>query len=397
MSVVVSEHRGGPSAAPVGRIASDSLRRALARVACLPSLRHKYAEHLDAAVVPVLGRLPVLTRAELAGAVAESNGLRRASRGAGLYAAGGSMATPWLAAAQDEGVTAELHENWRPLWRGDVLANLYPAGRMQWAHYFYNALAVRSEADVLPFGRLGDDELLQWLDFFRERRVTALAAPPETLERIVQVCAVTGRRLDWLRKVLWHGGGQEHDRLPAERSLSAELWSCYASAEVGVVGHAGPFCLPRTYHPLPGRVVEVAGDGMILLTVLDEGAPVPLLRYRLGDFGAVVRCACGRPEPALRVVHDAAVAGVTIHGQLVQPDELVRLASELEEVAGAEVVLTGNGSEPDRIRLRISLRSGVPADDYTCEWVRHHVLSRHLVLGALVAEDAEAFEVVVSG
>ncbi|MFI9270678.1 hypothetical protein ACIGXM_08210 [Kitasatospora sp. NPDC052896] len=383
--------------AAADRIATDPLRRALARASRFPSLRHKYAEQLRSTATPTLGRLPVLTRAELVRAVAESGRVRPGTQGANLYAAGGSVAAPWLVAAHGDDTAAEALGSWRPLRRGEVLANLYPAGRLQWAHYFYNALAARSGATVLPFGRLGDDELMQWLDFFRDQRVTALAAPPEALDRILYGCAASGRPLDWLRKVLWHGGGQDLAQLIAERLPEVELWTCYASAEAGVIGHAGPECPPQTFHPLPGRQLEVTADGMILVTVLDEELALPLLRYRTGDFGTTVRCSCGRPELAVRVFRDAARVGVTMHGQPVCPDELAELAEELEEVAAAEVVLTGAGVEPERIRLRVSLRPGVPADDYTREWVRHHVLSRHLVLGGLAAEGTEAFEVVVTG
>ncbi|OIJ88642.1 hypothetical protein BIV25_36355 [Streptomyces sp. MUSC 14] len=366
------------------------LRELLRRAARIPSLAAKYAPYLDAEDLTALSGLPVLAQAELARATNEVLALERGGGSAQLWAAGGTLDEPALTLLPEGMFAAQIRRAWNPLGPGDVLANLHPPGKLRPDHYFYNRFAVESGATTLAFGRLPDGSHDDWLDFFARHHVTALAAPPEMLSRLLGGTAA-GRPVPWLRTLLLGGAG--HDATPDARIAECfpytEVWRLYGSPSTWVTGHRGPQCLADVYHPLPHQQVEIV-DGRLRVTTLDPARTPPLIRYQTQDRGEFTRCACGLPGPAVRVIGTTSPF-FRFHGRVVSAGELVALATSLDEVAGAQIAVSGE----QRVQLRVRLDPGTPDDHYTHDWIRFRVLEGHLALAACVIEQPDLFDVVV--
>ncbi|MDT0306691.1 hypothetical protein RM780_06915 [Streptomyces sp. DSM 44917] len=287
----------------------------------------------------------------------------------------------------------EVHGSWSPLDQGDVLANLFPGDRLWPAQSFYNRLATRSGATVLPVGGVPDSQLERWLAFLGNQGVTAIAAPPDTLQRLLVLCE-SGLGPRWLRKLLI--GGPFHDptpeRLISQRLPGVQVWQLYGSAEAWMVGHRGPGCAEDVFHLLPHQHAEIDGDRILVTTTGVHRAP-PLIRYVIGDRGVLAPCACGRPGRTIRVL-GRLESSVTVQGRPIRPDELVGLAIQIGEVAAAQVAVSRTDAGAEQLQLRVRLAEGVPDDDYTRDWIRHQVLSGHLALEGVAEEESDAFEVV---
>ncbi|MFG2130606.1 AMP-binding protein [Streptomyces sp. NPDC048751] len=359
------------------------------RAARIPSLAAKYAPHVGADDLPELTALPVLTQPELARATKEVLTLGRASDSAQLWADGGTLDSPALTLLPEGMFAPQIRRVWRPLGPADVLANLHPPGKLRPDHYFYNRFAAESGATTLAFGRLPDGNHDDWLDFFARHHVTAVAAPPETLRRLLGG-TTAGRPVPWLRTLLLGGAACDPtaDAQIAECFPYTDVWRLYGSPGAWVTGHRGPQCLADVYHPLPHQHVEIV-DGMLRVTTLDVSRNPPLIRYQTQDRGEFARCTCGLSGPAVRVFGPASPF-FRFHGRAVSARELVELATAGEEVTAAQVAVSGE----QRIQLRVRLAPGVPDDHHTHAWIRFRVLESHLALAACVTEQPDLFEVV---
>ncbi|KAB8162126.1 AMP-binding protein [Streptomyces sp. 3MP-14] len=382
-----------PLRAGARELSPSHLQLLLSRVSQIPSLRDKYLSTRDGPRQPLtLATLPVLTRNELVAATDELLRGKGPGEGSVVYAGGGTVSRPSMSLLPGGLFVEEVHQVWRALRPGDVLANFFPAGR-EWAtHSFYNRFATHSGASLLPVGDLPEDEFDRWLTFCADYGANALAAPPHLLRRLLRHRAA-GHQLPWLRKLLI--GGAFHDRTPlgeiGELLPDVAVWQLYGSAEAWLVGHRGPRCAEGVFHLLPHQYAEI-DEGRLLITTVGADEAPPLIRYVIGDRGAVVDCPCDRPGTAVRVL-DAIGPALRFQGGRVWARELVELALETAEVAGAQVaVVMGDGET--HLELRVRLADGVPDDQYTREWIRHRALHGHLALDPTIAEDADRFHVV---
>ncbi|MGV4981466.1 hypothetical protein ACVB8X_07780 [Streptomyces sp. NRAIS4] len=368
---------------------TDTLALLLRRAARLPHLASRYAPFLGEGAAPALTDLPVMTREDLARATEEALSRPDGAGPALLWADGGTLADPALTLLPADMFAPDVRTVWNPLRPADVLANLHPPGRLSQDHYFCNHLAAESGATALALGRLPDGGHEDWLDLLARLGVTAVAAPPEAMQRLLSGTAA-GRPVPWLRTLLL--GGATHDTTPdwliAERFPYTEVWRLYGTPSTGAIGHRGPQCLLDVYHPLPHQHVEFA-DGRLLVTSMHPARNPPLIRYRTADRGEPATCTCGLPGPALRVFGSAAPYA-RLNGRAVSAQELVCLAVATGEVTAAQVAV---GRE-ERLQLRVRLAPGVPDDHHTHAWIRFRVLEGHLTLAACVDERPDAFEVV---
>ncbi|MFJ9059963.1 hypothetical protein [Streptomyces sp. NPDC102409] len=329
----------------------------------------------------------MLTRPELEAATAEALAVGRG--GAALWAHGGTLDAPGLSLLPKGMFASEIRSAFSPLGPTDVLANLHPSGRMRPDHYFFNHFAAVSDATVLPVGQLPEGPDDDWLAFFARHHVTAVAAPPQAVARLLGV-STAGRPVPWLRTLLL--GGAFHDTTNDASLASSfpytDVWRLYGTPTAWVMGQRGPQCLADIYHPLPHQEVEVV-DGRLLVTTLTASRTPPLIRYDTQERGEFARCACGRPGPAVRVLGPRPPF-FRFHGRAVSAQELVDLATAHEEVTAAQIAV----SSDQRIQLRVRLAPGVPDDHHSHAWIRFRVLESHLALAACVLEQPDAFEVV---
>jgi phenylacetate-CoA ligase len=136
--------------------------------------------------------------------------------------------------------------------------------------------------------------------------------------------------------------------------------------------------------------VEVE-DGVVLVTNTHPGCINPVLRYRIGDRGELVRCPCGRGEPALRLLgrDDPQLKFVSI---LVTPEEIAGEARAEPGVRDVQLAVFGLGRADERMEVRILLEPDADRDDAERR-VRQRVLTRVYRLGWAVASAPSSFAV----
>ncbi|MFD5326429.1 hypothetical protein [Streptomyces sp. NPDC127092] len=362
--------------------------------AAIPSLRGKYAHLLGLSRPVDLADVPVLTQDEYHETVRQLLEDPRHRQGAILSAGGGTLTHPELSMLPDDMFAPQLLARWKPLGSGDVVANLFPAGRLQSAFHFFNVYAALCGATTVPIGHLNDDELGQWLDFLENRGVTALAAPSAVIARVVRMAAASGRSLPWLHKILLSSSGDVTGTAELVRLHlpQARIWGLYCSPASGPIGHNTPECPADTFHVLPHQYVEVE-DERLIVTNMHADSAFPLLRFQTGGLVDLVTCTCGRAEPTVRLRGQSGSA-LTFRSRTFAAEELVALACGEEDVAEAQVMLVNQGTADEQLCLAVRLRPGVPADEYTSGWIRSQVLGRHLTLRGAVDEAPESFEVI---
>ncbi|GAB3227397.1 hypothetical protein GCM10027447_18460 [Glycomyces halotolerans] len=285
----------------------------------------------------------------------------RARRHGGLVvSSGGTTGEPKLTViAPDMGIP-RLRETWDPLGPGDVLLNLFSAGRMWGAHHFYNALALHSSAVVAPMGALSDDDVDQWAQALADLRVTAIAGAPNVLARIARKAAASRISLP-VRTVIWSGEPMTPARMAAIRSAfpNAGAWANYGSIETFVIGVNWPACAPDTLHLLADQILELEAEGA-LLTRAGPGWPVPVIRYRLGDRLREARCACGRAD-AFNVA-GRADDGFKLYGSRFRIGDVLAQAASIPGVEEAQVLLERDPDEPSAVTAMRLRYTGPEAD-----------------------------------
>ncbi|GAU67842.1 hypothetical protein SSP35_05_04090 [Streptomyces sp. NBRC 110611] len=280
-----------------------------------------------------------------------------AAQGTGsvLMSSGGTTGRPKLTHVPHGMGLDRLLDFWRPLRPGDVLLNLFNAGRMWGSHYYMQTLAEKSHCTVIPSGPYSPEEVAGWLEMFAEVGVTALAGTPTGLADFAQgvldagaaAGATAGTSIPErpvhpvlpIRTIIWMAEpwtGNKRD-LVREAFPDAGLWGNYGSVETWVMAANQPGCDETTLHLLPGQIMEPDEDGALLSRVGD-GWTVPVVRYRLGDRVAPATCRCGRPD-ALTVL-GRADDSLTLRSALFKVSELIDLVRGEPGVVEAQLRLT---------------------------------------------------------
>lgn len=358
-------------------IDQPSLRALVRRAVRLPHLAHKYAG-VDLEDGFAFADLPEMTREDItiAARQARSSGPASPDAAAYLFTSGGSTAEPTLAWIPAGLHLDEIEAHWQPLRPTDTVANLAMPGRLWSAHLFYNRLAERAGAGVIGLGHIDDAERGAWLDFLHRHDTTVLVGTPGQLATVLRHCAEAKHPLlARLRAAIWFGEScaPELLTLVAEQAPTLELYGNYGSTETWVIGHNGPGCDPDTFHVLPHQQVELV-DSAVLVTTVHPAAVAPVIRYRIGDRGAFVRCRCGR-DGALQV-HGREGSLVKLAGTLVDAAGLVRVAAGAPGVRAAQGVLTESvPGHAESLELRLVAPAGAEPSA-----VRSRVLDSHIDL-----------------
>ncbi|XKK40712.1 hypothetical protein HFP72_09405 [Nocardiopsis sp. ARC36] len=187
----------------------------------------------------------------------------------------------------------EIFPHLRPFAPGDLLASLSTPFHLRASHDLHNALAARAGIPTLSLDAPTDQMIEPCLDLFEQHGVTAVATTLDTVQRILRFCAASGRRLDFLSKVLWSGPAMDAETRSLIRTYFPHLrtWSLFGSAETWIIGHSGPDCAVDTFHPLPYQHTEIVG-GRMLVTVTHRKSVVPCCATTPAPGPS------GRPAPA---------------------------------------------------------------------------------------------------
>jgi phenylacetate-coenzyme A ligase PaaK-like adenylate-forming protein len=366
-------------------------RESLARLKDVPELASRYAHHEKILSLEDVAALPVLGKDDLNAALAHL--APRAQQGATwLFQSGGSTGAPKVGHAPTGFYMRGVYEQWRPLDRDDVFVNGWGAGRMWGAHFLAGAFADLSGCQVLAVGSVAGDEYSDWLGFFAARGVTAFGGTPSVLRLWFAHARANGVRLPALRKVLWLGEAwhAQLDEDLAEVAPNARRWGMFGSTETWVVGTNTPDCPADVFHPLPEQLVRAGADELLDFTTLNPEMLNPVLRYRTGDAGQFVACACGQPGKALRVLgrRDSVVQ---VRGLGLHVDDIIARVEREPGVERAQVLITERRGRVAAVEVLL-LTGPAAAPDLPAR-LRGELLASTFTISTAFQHDPQSFRV----
>lgn len=345
---------------PFGAVPASDVRRLVDRAASLPSLAKHYRD-LGGNAEPALDDVPILTKDDFRSLLPDLFARARSEQGgAVVFGSGGTTAAPKLSLMPAGLFLDDITAHWQPLTSHDVMANCNNGAEMGSMYPFYNGIGRLAGAVVIPLGALEADTMDRWLSFLADRGTTAFGGTPSHLATILEHCEATGRRPPF-RKIIWTGEayGRRAAEVTARVMPDAEIHGVYGSTETWVIGHNGPRCDLDTFHVLPYQHIELL-DGAVLVTNTHPDCVNPVLRYRLGDRGAWVRCPCGAPVPALRITgrddHQLKFRSI-----LFTPEEISEAATADADVRDVQLALFDEGTPGERLEVRVLLAPGADA------------------------------------
>lgn len=163
--------------------------------------------------------------------------------------------------------------------------------------------------DAFDLGPAATDAHLAAIRAFQPR---LLYAYPSAAAHLAQRAAerFAPRHFRWLRLVVLTGEEVTPDQVEQVReTFGCAVAAEYGSREVGLIAHECPrgglhIMSPHIHVEIAagGRAVAAGEAGEVLCTTLTTRG-LSLIRYRLGDVGALVSepCACGLPFPLMRI------------------------------------------------------------------------------------------------
>jgi len=310
-----------------------------------------------------------------------------------VFQSGGSTGAPQLGYAPTGLYMREVYEQWKPIGPQDVFVNGWSAGKMWGAHFLVNAFTDHVHCTAMNLGAMSRDEYDPWLQFFAARKVTAFGGTPSVLRLLFGHARDAGVKLPDLRAVLYLGEAwnDQLDEDLAAVAPNARRWGMFGSTETWVVGTNTPDCAADTWHPLPSQLVCVGDDEMLDFTTLNPEGLNPVLRYRTGDAGRFVTCACGRADTAFQVLgrRDGLIK---FRGHLVNVDDLVRDVATVSGATRAQLVVKefAAGSV-----LQVLVLAAGSADKDLADRVRRHLLGSAFGPSIVFQRNPHALEVSV--
>jgi phenylacetate-coenzyme A ligase PaaK-like adenylate-forming protein len=366
----------------------------LKRLASVPAFAGRYDGHDTLAGLEDIAALPVMDKDDLNVALAALE--PKAETGATwLFQSGGSTGAPKVGYAPTGFYMSGVHAQWQPLTRDDVFVNAWGAGRMWGAHFLAAAFADLSGCRVISVGAVTQGEYADWLGFFADREVTAIGGTPSVLRLWFARARAEGLSLPTLRRVLWLGEAW-HPQLDADIAAvapQAQRWGMFGSTETWVVGTNSPDCAVDTFHTLPEQLVHVGPDSLLDFTTLNPDMLNPVLRYQTGDAGELVTCACGRPDPAMRILgrRDSVVQ---VRGLGLHVDDIVARAESDPGVARAQVVISELRGRVSSVEVRVLATAETTPD--LEQRLREDLFGSTFTLSTAFVHDPESFRVRVA-
>jgi phenylacetate-CoA ligase len=243
---------------------------------------------------------------------------------------------------------------------GDVALNtwsyhLVPAGLL-----FEQGLRAVG-ATVIPAGT-GNTELQA--ELLVKLRPTAFLGSTAHFAKLVETLEAQGKNLpaDWNLK---HGflGGEFGDwtakRQAIEQRFAIKTWSCYGTADLGLVGYekrdaAGYLIHPDRYleicDPLTGLPLPQGASGEIVVTTLSRGWP--MIRFGTGDVARALELAEDGGAATISNLEGRVGAAVKAREIFVYPSHVQALAARIEGLREARVAV-GRRDGRDEITVEL--------------------------------------------
>lgn len=259
-----------------------------------------------------LARLPVMTRADVAGRPADFTSRAYRASDLEVVRTGGSTSEPVpffqdrAALAQKDALTLVLRQRmgWGPgakaafLWGAAHDLPTGARGRLQrWKDGLKHAVVNR--ALYLPAGELSDATLDRHLDALLRFEPRWLQGYPTATDLLARRALARGLSLRIPDVLLTAEPVLAAQRERIHAALGSEVLSFYGSRECGWLASE---CRAhrRAHINVAGAHLESDPDGRLLVTDLCNRG-MPLIRYEIGDLGrrSAEPCPCGDPRPVL--------------------------------------------------------------------------------------------------
>jgi phenylacetate-CoA ligase len=150
----------------------------------------------------------------------------------------------------------------------------------------------------LPAGDLSPEKIDRHLHALRRFRPKVLQAYPSAADLLARRLLERGERLDVPVVLLTAEPVRFDQRERVTQAFQAEVFTFYGARECGWI--ASECALEHRLHVNTACVLLEEEDGALLVTDLVNHA-MPLIRYEIGDRGALAKepCPCGDPRPVL--------------------------------------------------------------------------------------------------
>jgi phenylacetate-CoA ligase len=244
--------------------------------------------------------------------------------------------------------------------RGDIALNtwsyhLVPAGLL-----FEQGLKAAG-ATVVPAGT-GNSELQA--ELLVKLRPSAFLGSTAHFAKLVEILEAAGRNLpaDWNLKHAFLGGefgDWTAKRQAIERRLAVKTWSCYGTADLGLVGYENADCAGYLVHPdryveicdpLTGLPLPFGASGEIVVTTLARGWP--MIRFGTGDVARAFELAEDGGAARISNLEGRVGAAVKAREIFIYPSHVQALAARVDGVREARVAI---GQRDGRDEITIEL------------------------------------------
>ena len=244
--------------------------------------------------------------------------------------------------------------------RGDIALNtwsyhLVPAGLL-----FEQGLRAVG-ATVVPAGT-GNSELQA--ELLLKLRPTAFLGSTAHFARLIEILEAGGQNLpaDWNLEHAFLGGefgDWTAKRQAIEQRFAIKTWSCYGTADLGLVGYekrncAGYFVHPERYveicDPLTGLPLPVGASGEIIVTTLSRGWP--MIRFGTGDVARALELADDGGAERISNLEGRVGAAVKAREIFIYPSHAQALAARIEDLREARVAV-GRRDGRDEITVEL--------------------------------------------
>lgn len=358
-------------------VSAEALTHKLAYARSLPWFRALYPRILEVQGLADLHRLPVLAVEDESG-----GGLFSALGEASHRALGGGLT---LTSGGSTGNRKQITHSWAfnaaivPLGarmfgetdeRPEVVINCLTAGEMQGAFQYASAIVQHIGARLLPAGsQMGVQRVAELI---QAHKVDTLICTPSFAAALfnhetvgaVQLCS-----LQWLYYIGESCSKTLQDQLARDWPTLKIRSLGYSSTETGPIGFQCAHLDHGSYHlhadamllevvdPLTLQAVAEEKTGEFLLTPLLPDH-VPLLRYRIGDRGRILRtvtkCACGSPMPVL-ALEGRVETSIKLGGALITQSQVLHVLRQLLPQLQATDVQVQIDRRPEGARMRLVL------------------------------------------
>ncbi len=278
----------------------------------------------------------------------------------------------------------------------DVVANLFFPGGFGLLYEGACRFLEPIGGTVLPIGRLDSFEHDHaHFDVFRRLGLNALIGTPASIAEFAQASQEAGVELD-VRKLVFSG----ESFYPAKRKWIRDIWpnvefySLYGATECGLVAVGTPKDRDEQHFIFEDWfMLEEAADGGLYVTDL-KGPLIPIIRYRIGDSGSLVKLDDGSTQLRLKGRSDASFncGGALIKHETVV--EKVRGVSGLEDVSvnDVQVILTNGAKGEDILKVVVNHQAADGEDLLRKLWDKVHSIKE-------IAEDVGrgAVELLTAG